>query len=123
METHHMKFSISRTAFVICLATMAAGVSAADEPRPTTAAGTTSSDTNSRTVGTTIDDATITAKVKAALFTDELTKARNINVDTMRSTVTLRGMVESQAEAERAERIANSTEGVKSVKSELKVAR
>jgi hyperosmotically inducible protein len=78
---------------------------------------------NSRTIGTTIDDAAITAKVKTALFTDELTKAWDIDVDTVRSVVTLRGRVSSHAEAERAERVANSTAGVSSVRNELEVGR
>ena len=60
--------------------------------------------------------------MKASLIADDLTKARNINVDTAKATVTLKGTVESQAEADRAIQIARSTDGVMAVRSELKIA-
>ena len=44
-----------------------------------------------RSVGQTIDDATITASVKSRLLADERTKGFDINVDTMRGTVKLTG--------------------------------
>ena len=69
----------------------------------------------------TVDDAAITAKVKAKLAADEGIKARKIDVDTMRGYVTLYGDVHSPAEAERAAEIARATSGVTGVTSHLHV--
>jgi hyperosmotically inducible protein len=121
-----LKSSILQLSLALCLGASAAAAMAADARAPLERDEPPRVDRdndNSRTVGTTIDDAAITAKVKTALFTDELTKAWDINVDTVRSVVTLRGRVGSQAEAERAERVANSTAGVSSVRNELEVGR
>ena len=68
----------------------------------------------------TVADATITAKVKTALGNDELVKARNINVDTMRGVVTLNGSVGSAAEKERAITLAKRVEGVSDVRDNLR---
>ena len=68
----------------------------------------------------TASDASLTAKVKTALAADELVKARNIDVDTLRGVVTLNGMVGSAAEKERAISLAKRVEGVASVKDNLR---
>jgi hyperosmotically inducible protein len=65
-------------------------------------------------------DASITAKVKTALGNDELVKARNIDVDTMRGVVTLNGVVGSASEKQRAIQVARGIEGVASVKDNLR---
>jgi len=70
----------------------------------------------------TASDAAITAKVKTALGNDELVKARNINVDTVRGVVTLNGNVGSAAEKERAISLAKRVEGVANVKDNLRTA-
>lgn len=70
----------------------------------------------------TASDATITAKVKTALGNDELVKARNIDVDTVRGTVTLNGSVGSAAEKERAISLARNVEGVSDVRDNLRTA-
>lgn len=69
----------------------------------------------------TVDDAAITAKVKAKLAADENVKARKIDVDTTRGYVTLYGDVHSAREAERAVGIARDTSGVTGVTSHLHV--
>ena len=69
----------------------------------------------------TVDDAAITAKVKAKLAADETVKARKIDVDTMRGYVTLYGDVHTPDEAERAIGIARATAGVTGVTSHLHV--
>lgn len=84
----------------------------------TTAPGGTDAD---RTVGKAIDDATITAKVKAALLEASEVKGTDVNVDTMKGTVTLKGSVETQAQADRAVQIARAAEGVREVNSQLTV--
>jgi len=112
-----MKQTLLKTALIVTIGTAASlGLAASD--RPAAAPG---ADTGSRSVGTTIDDATITAKVKTALISDEVTKAGKIDVDTSRAAVTLKGTVGSKAEADRAMQIARSTEGVTAVRSELKI--
>jgi osmotically-inducible protein OsmY len=74
-----------------------------------------------KTVGETIDDATITTKVKTALLNDSDTGGLRIDVDTFKGVVTLSGRVKTQAEADKAIGIARSTDGVKDVKSTLQV--
>ena len=69
----------------------------------------------------TVDDAAITAKVKAKFAADDTVKARKIDVDTMRGYVTLYGDVHSAREAERAVGIARDTAGVTGVTSHLHV--
>ena len=75
-----------------------------------------------RTVGQTIDDATITASVKAKLLADERTKGFDINVDTLKGVVTLTGGADSEASREAAAKIAAGTQGVKGVNVKLIVA-
>jgi len=77
--------------------------------------------TDPRTVGTQIDDATITTKIKLKLLEDPITKARKIDVDTVNGVVTLTGLVESKEEVERAVEIAKSVSGVRKVINNLKV--
>src|SRR5690606_33302049 len=108
---------ILSTALTIAIGTL--GVSA-------WAAGDTSSPSSaaqqpSRTAGQVVSDASITAKVKAALIGDETTKARQINVDTSRGVVKLTGAVDSQAAVDRALQIAQATEGVNSVQNQLTI--
>lgn len=79
--------------------------------------------TDPRTVGTQVDDAIITAKIKAKLIEDPLTKARKIDVDTVNGVVTLTGLVESEKEIERAIEIAKSVSGVKRVVNNLRVGK
>jgi hyperosmotically inducible protein len=74
-----------------------------------------------RSVGTQIDDATITAKVKLKLIEDPITKARKIDVDTVNGVVTLTGAVENEKEIKRAIEIARNVKGVKKVVNNLRV--
>ena len=73
-----------------------------------------------RTATRTVSDAALTAKVKTAFAADDMVKARNINVDTVNGVVTLHGVVNSAAEKQRALDIARRTEGVLSVKDNLR---
>jgi osmotically-inducible protein OsmY len=74
-----------------------------------------------KTVGDTIDDATITGRVKTALLNDPDVAGLKIDVDTFKGVVTLSGAVETQAEANKAMQIARQTPGVSDVKSTLQV--
>lgn len=69
----------------------------------------------------TVDDATITSKVKVALVENPATKARQINVDTRNGIVQLNGFVESSEAKSEAENAARTVSGVKSVENNLQV--
>ena len=66
-------------------------------------------------------DAALSARIKTAFAIDDLVKARDIKVDTMRGVVTLNGTVNSHAERDKAISIARNTKGVIEVKDHLKV--
>ena len=68
-----------------------------------------------------IDDTTITAKVKAAIFDDPTLKSAEINVETFKGVVQLSGFVNSQADINRAVVVTRGVNGVKSVKNDLRL--
>jgi hyperosmotically inducible protein len=74
-----------------------------------------------KSVGDTIDDATITTRVKTALLNDPDVGGLRIDVDTFKGVVTLSGRVKSPSEASKAMGIARKTDGVTDVKSTLQV--
>ena len=74
-----------------------------------------------KTVGDTIDDATVTTRVKTAFVNDPLVGALRIDVDTFKGVVTLSGRVKSKAEEDKAISIAKSIKGVADVKSTLQI--
>lgn len=74
-----------------------------------------------KTVGETIDDATITTRVKAALLNDPDVAGLRIDVDTFKGVVTLSGSVRTAAERDRAVTIARRISGVSDVKSTLQI--
>jgi hyperosmotically inducible protein len=68
-----------------------------------------------------VDDATLTAKVKAALIANPDTQARQIDVESRSGTVQLNGFVDSTADRTAAERVAMNVSGVKRVENNLSV--
>jgi len=74
----------------------------------------------SRTLGTRVDDAGITMRVKTRLLDDPLVKGLQIDVDTRNTVVFLTGTVGSEAERKQAIEIARTTEGVTNVESNLR---
>jgi hyperosmotically inducible periplasmic protein len=76
----------------------------------------------SKTVDLTIDDATITARVKTALLNDPQVGAMKIDVETTQGVVTLSGTVKSQADASRAIQLAKQAAGANDVKSTLQIS-
>jgi hyperosmotically inducible protein len=74
-----------------------------------------------KSVGDTIDDATITTRVKTALLNDPQVGGLRIDVDTTMGVVTLSGVAKSQEEEQQAVAIARRIPGVKDVKSTLQV--
>ena len=73
------------------------------------------------TVGTKIDDATVTGRVKSALLADAAIKSLDISVLTFKGEVQLTGFVNNQSQIDLASKIAGATEGAVSVKNELMV--
>jgi hyperosmotically inducible protein len=68
-----------------------------------------------RSTGEVIDDAAITTKVKTNLLADPVVSGFAISVETSRSVVSLTGIVNSDAERQRAIQIAQDVGGVKQV--------
>jgi len=76
---------------------------------------------STRTPGTQVDDAAITAAVKAKLAADGDINPFNIDVDTNEGVVTLQGRVEKEAARTKAEELARETDGVRRVINLVKV--
>lgn len=74
-----------------------------------------------KTVDDTIDDATITTRVKTAFINDPVVGALRIDVDTFKGVVTLSGRVKSKQEEETAIALARTIRGVTEVKSKLEI--
>ena len=105
-----MKYKLATTCFVIgaVLAPVAAYAEDADADRANPA--------------TFVKDSAITTKIKSQLASEHLGSLKHIRVDTDRDGVVwMTGTVNNQAEADQAIRIARNTEGVRDVKSNLKV--
>ena len=85
--------------------------------------GTTSqpATTDQQSAGESVDDAVVTAKVKAKLVDDDVTKAYQIQVETFQGTVQLSGSVDSEEARSRATELAKDVGGVKDVKNSLQV--
>ncbi|MBI9086596.1 MAG: BON domain-containing protein [Desulfobacterales bacterium] len=68
-----------------------------------------------------VDDSVITTKVKSLLAADDFLNSFQISVETFKGTVQLSGFVASQKAVDKADQIARSVKGVKSVKNDLVV--
>lgn len=104
-------------------ATAMAGCASTDEQQ---SAGTgqqsaQSAGAGQQSAGEVVDDGVVTAKVKARLVDDPVTKAYEINVETFKGTVQLSGVVDSAEARSRATQLAKETGGVKDVKNSLEV--
>ena len=75
----------------------------------------------STTVGNTVDDSIITAKVKSALLADPNVKSLDIAVVTRQGEVQLSGFVNSQAQIDEAVAIAQKVAGVTSVGNQMSI--
>ncbi|CAM5311326.1 BON domain-containing protein [Thauera mechernichensis] len=73
------------------------------------------------TVGEYVDDATVTARVKARFADDPTVSALAISVETLRGTVQLSGFAKSSTERNRAAEIARGTPGVRTVKNDIAI--
>ncbi|HEX7374966.1 MAG TPA: BON domain-containing protein [Steroidobacteraceae bacterium] len=101
---------MNRTTLKIAAATMALIVAGCSATRTQEAAGEV------------IDDSVLTAKVKARLIDDPVTKAGQINVETYRGVVQLGGFVDNDRQKAEASKVAGSVTGVKEVRNDLRVS-
>jgi osmotically-inducible protein OsmY len=74
-----------------------------------------------KTIGETIDDTTITTRVKTSMLNDPAVGGTSIDVDTYKGVVTLSGRVKSQAEHDQALALARKVDGVTDVKDALQI--
>ena len=72
-------------------------------------------------VSESLEEGSLTAKIKAKMVLDDVVKARAIDVTTEGTTVTLSGMVHSQDEHARAIALARETTGVSKVVDQLSI--
>lgn len=76
----------------------------------------------SRSTGQTLDDASITTRVKTAIAqTQGVGKAASINVDTYRGVVSLAGFIDTEQEKRDAEKTAAGVSGVEKVFNNLQI--
>src|SRR5690349_17329599 len=75
-----------------------------------------------RTIGSGVNDGWLWVKTRFDLAAADDLRESTINVDVTNAVVTLTGSVASAAQKTRAEQVAKSVEGVKSVRNELKVS-
>lgn len=74
-----------------------------------------------QSVGSYVDDAALTTRVKAKFAEDQTVSAMAISVETLKGTVQLSGFAKSATEKERAEQLARNTSGVTGVKNDIVV--
>ncbi len=72
-------------------------------------------------IGNTVDDGIVTAKVKSALLADAGVKGLDVAVVTRKGEVQLSGYVDNQAQIDRAAAIARGVEGVQRVDNEMSI--
>jgi len=139
LEETKMKVSESFKLIGISLL-FAVGLSACDKPGPAETAGKKMDQTaeeagrkmgeasdkvgeklseQGEKTGVAIDDAEITAKVKAAIFAEPGLKTLQISVDTVKGVVTLTGSVDSQQNSDTAKALAGAVAGVTAVENRL----
>jgi osmotically-inducible protein OsmY len=74
-----------------------------------------------KTISETLDDTTITTRVKTAMLNDPAVGGLRIDVDTFKSVVTLTGRVKSHSERDQAIALARQVSGVSEVKDALEI--
>ena len=72
-----------------------------------------------QSVGSYVDDATLTTRVKAKFAENTPVSMMSITVETMKGTVQLSGFAKTQAERLMAERLARDTSGVVAVRNDI----
>lgn len=72
-----------------------------------------------QSVGSYVDDATLTTRVKAKFAEDKTVSAMAISVETLKGVVQLSGFAKSSDEKSTAERLARATSGVTGVRNDI----
>lgn len=72
-----------------------------------------------QSVGSYIDDTTLTTRVKAKMAEDPVVSAMAISVETLKGTVQLSGFAKSYDERATAEKLARTTSGVVAVRNDI----
>jgi hyperosmotically inducible periplasmic protein len=72
-----------------------------------------------QSVGSYVDDATLTTRVKGKFAEDKTVSAMAISVETLKGVVQLSGFAKSAEEKAMAERLARNTSGVTSVRNDI----
>ena len=88
---------------------------------PGCASSGSSGSSGGRAASASVDDASITARVKTTLLNDPQVNATKIDISTSNGVVTMTGSVRSQPERERAIQLARQVSGVKDVKANLTI--
>ena len=74
------------------------------------------------TTGQYVDDTTISARAKAALIKDNNVKSNDFSIEVYQGNVTLTGVARTPTEAKLAEEDIRAVDGVKSLKSDVRIA-
>lgn len=102
-----MRITASMAALVSALALVAAGGCASGDPV--------------RAAEQQVDDASVTAGVKAAIVREPVLKGSEIQVDTSQGVVQLSGFVSSAEDVATAAAVARTVKGVQSVRNDLRL--
>lgn len=109
-ESQTMKIKLATTCFILGTVLAPLAAHAAD------------SDSDRTHPVTFVKDSVITVKIKAKLADEKMSSLKNIKVDTdAKGEVVLSGKVKTQEEADKAASIAQATEGVTSVKNNIRI--
>lgn len=76
---------------------------------------------NQESTGEYLDDTMITSKVKAKLLEDKEVSGLAINVETFKAVVQLSGFAKTEAERQKAAKLARSVGGVQDVKNDIRI--
>lgn len=109
-----MKYCLqSRYALSILIASLSLSLTACNQSAETSAPSAAT------TIGMVIDDSVITAKLKAAIVSDDTIKGMDIKIDTRKGEVLLSGFADSQAQIDRCTAVAMTIPGVTKVDNKL----
>ena len=115
--------NLTRALFVAAVLGSIAMAGCASTAGEQSAGAPASAGAGQQSAGEVVDDGVVTAKVKAKLVDDPVTKAYQINVETFKGTVQLSGSVDSAEARSRATQLARDVGGVKDVKNSLQVSK
>lgn len=110
---------MNKTTLVSLAAALALAACSSTQSNQQTAQGTNPNPSPTQAAGDYVDDAGITTAIKANLLKDQALKGFDIHVETAQNVVQLSGFLNSPLAKTNAQRIAQTTKGVKSVKNDI----